>query len=132
MMPSSLNVPWSVAGTARPPARASNRPRRCSSRRPGRPRVHRSSLLKFADRSGSGAAVRILSVESPSGARNEFQRCGSRFRGKDGVDDAGGVTAVFGAVGGVDLVVDVVRFEEENVLLDATGMDACFVPVLGA
>jgi len=39
------------------------------------------------------------------------------------VDDAGGVAAVLGAVGGIDLIVDLVGFDEENILVDAAGLD---------
>jgi hypothetical protein len=40
---------------------------------------------------------------------------------------------VFRAVGGVDLVVDVVAgFDETDVLVDAAGADVTFVPVLRA
>jgi len=34
---------------------------------------------------------------------------------------------ILGAIGSVDLVPDVVRLDEENLLLDAAGVDACFV-----
>src|SRR5436190_1095937 len=79
----------------------------------------------------SSSALRHC-LGSPSGARNELERCGSRFRGEDGADDAGGVPAVLGAVGGVDLVAQVVRLDEENILPDAAGLDPCFVAILGA
>jgi hypothetical protein len=62
-----------------------------------------------------------------SGTRHELERRGSRLGADDGVDDAGGVAAVLGAVGGVDLVVHVVRLDEENVFLDAAGPDPTFV-----
>jgi hypothetical protein len=39
---------------------------------------------------------------------------------------------VLRAVGGVDLVIHVVRFGEENVLVDAAGFDVGFVARLGA
>ncbi len=42
------------------------------------------------------------------------------------------VSVVLRAVGGVDLVVHVVRFDEENVLVDAAGFDVGFVARLGA
>jgi hypothetical protein len=39
---------------------------------------------------------------------------------------------ILGAIGSVDLVPDVVRLDEENLLLDAAGVDACFVASPGA
>ncbi len=39
---------------------------------------------------------------------------------------------VLRAVGGVDLVVDVVRLDEENVLFHAADVNVCFAAVLGA
>src|SRR5437870_2795777 len=47
-----------------------------------------------------------------------------------GLDDAGGGAVVLGAVGGVDLVVQVVRLDEENVIVDPAGVDAAFVTIL--
>ena len=46
-------------------------------------------------------------------------------------DDAGGVTAVFGAVRGVDLVVDAaLGWSEDDVFVDATSLDVTFAAVL--
>src|SRR2546427_6305781 len=64
--------------------------------------------------------------------RNELERCGSRIPGEDGADDTGGVPPELGAVGGVDLVAQVIRLDQENVLPDAAGLDPCFVAILGA
>src|SRR5439155_6149095 len=74
----------------------------------------------------------LLHVDVSSGARNELERCGFRFRGEDGANDAGGVPPVLGAVGGVDLVSQVVPLDEENVLPDTASLDPCFVAILGA
>jgi len=67
-----------------------------------------------------------------SGARHELERRASRLRARDGVDVAGSVSIVLRAVGGVDLVVHVVRLDEENVFVDAAGVNVCFVVALGA
>src|SRR6266571_8855524 len=77
-------------------------------------------------------SVRFRTCMSHSGARNELERCGFRFGGEDGADDAGGVPAVLGAVGSVDLVAKVVRLDESNVLPDAARLDPRFVAILGA
>src|SRR5438445_53509 len=66
-------------------------------------------------------------------ARHQFGRRRSRLRGQHAVEDASGVAPVFGPVGSVDLIVDgVVGIHERDVLLDATGPDPTFVPLLRA
>jgi hypothetical protein len=54
------------------------------------------------------------------------------FRPQHAFDDAGSAPAVLRAVRGVDLVIDVVRLDEENVFVDATGVNVRFVTILGA
>jgi hypothetical protein len=50
----------------------------------------------------------------------------------DGVDDASRVAAVLGAVGGVDLLVQVVGLDQAHIFVDAAGLDVGFVADLGA
>src|SRR5512132_1240470 len=57
---------------------------------------------------------------------------GARLWADDGVDDGGGVAAVLGAVGGVDLLVQVVDLDQVHVFVDAAGLDVGFVACLGA
>src|SRR3989442_2385535 len=68
----------------------------------------------------------------PFRARHELERCGTRLRADDVVDDAGGVAVVLGAVRGVDLVVLLHGLDEENVLVDAAGPDVAFLTLTGA
>ena len=59
--------------------------------------------------------------------RHELESGGSRVRTDDALDDAFRVPVVLRTVGGIDLVAQVVRFDEENVLVDAAGVDVGFV-----
>src|SRR5260370_24136607 len=64
--------------------------------------------------------------------RHEFDRRGSRPRSQHDIQDVAGVSAVFGPVGSVDLVVDVVSGVDEcDILLNAAGPYPTFVPLLG-
>src|SRR5438093_91617 len=63
--------------------------------------------------------------------RHQLERRRSRFWTDDAVDYVGRVPAILHAVRGVDLVVHVVRFDEENVLFDAASLDMCVMAVLG-
>src|SRR5437763_8435296 len=72
-------------------------------------------------------------MSSTNLSRHELDRRGSRLRTDDASDDACGVAAVLGAVGGVDLVIEIGGgVYEDDVFLDAAGADVTFVPVLGA
>src|SRR5712692_128339 len=65
------------------------------------------------------------------GARHEFDRRGSRLRSQHAIEDVSSVSAVFGPVGSVDFVVDVVSGVDEcDVLLNAAGSYSTFVPLL--
>src|SRR6266581_380204 len=63
--------------------------------------------------------------------RHELESGGSRVRTDNAADDAFRVSVVLRTVGGVDLAVHVVRFDEENVLAEAAGFDVSFVAHLG-
>jgi hypothetical protein len=63
--------------------------------------------------------------------RHEFDRRGSRLRSQHAIKDVSGVSAVFGPVGSVDFVVDVVSSVDEcDVLLKTAGPYPTFVPLL--
>jgi hypothetical protein len=49
------------------------------------------------------------------------------LRADDGADDAFRVSVVLRTAVGVDFVVHVIRFDEEDVLADAPGFDVSFV-----
>ena len=55
--------------------------------------------------------------------RRQLERRGSRLWGESGIDNTCRVAAVLRTVGGVDLVVQVVRLDEENVLVNATSLN---------
>jgi hypothetical protein len=78
------------------------------------------------DFQAAGSKLSLLHLV-PFRARHEPERRRPRLGARDGVDDACGEPSVLRAVGGVDLVVDLVRLDELDVLLDAAGLDACFV-----
>jgi hypothetical protein len=66
-------------------------------------------------------------------ARHDFKRGGPRFRSQHAFKDLSGVSAVFGAISGVDLVIDlVVGLDECGVLLNAACPNPTFMRLLDA
>src|SRR5262249_16941169 len=65
-------------------------------------------------------------------ARHQFEGRGSCRRTGDIVDNACGVAAIFGAVHGVDLLVDVVTrdLNEVDIFFDTTELNMPFMPYL--
>jgi hypothetical protein len=65
-------------------------------------------------------------------ARYELDRRGPRLWSQHAVEDASGVPAVFGPIGTIDLIVDVViGVDEGDVLLNTAGPYPTLVPLLG-
>src|SRR5215218_1042010 len=108
MFPSRVEVGWVTCGNRRT----------CQARFPGR-------WLRPGRQLVSTAVALGRCWHEPEGR-------GSRLWADDGVDDAGGVAAVLGAVGGVDLLVQVIDLDQAHVFVDAAGLDVAFVADLGA
>src|SRR5579862_5635443 len=105
---------------------------RRAGRRRDRVYVHLSREPVTRPGCGRGRVPRDLHVVPPLSARHELERRGAGLWGDDAVDDGVGVAAVLRAVRGVQLVDVVVGLDEADVLVDAAGSNASFVPCLCA
>src|SRR5207248_9282121 len=114
-----------------PRASSSDEPRSLPPLRPARG-VHLPSPGPERHSPSSGP----LPAKASAGARRRLPRHqpdhrGPRLGGHHWIDPARTMTAIFGAVYGVDLVIESgVDIRESNILLDAAGLDAAFAAQL--
>jgi hypothetical protein len=71
-------------------------------------------------------------IKAVRSSRHELDRRRPRLWSQHAVEDASGVSAIFGPVGGINFVVEtVVSVDERHILLNTAGTYPALVPLLG-